>query len=95
MDDQKDKKPRWFGPKRNGFGIRPNSWQGWVFVATGLVVELSAIGISHSAYQSWFVAKTVGYGFNPATWQGWLATVAPIAIFLLIGWYIYNKQRGD
>jgi preprotein translocase subunit SecE len=22
----------WFGPKRIGFGLRPQTWQGWLFV---------------------------------------------------------------
>lgn len=30
----------WFGPKRIGWGIRPQTWQGWVVtvVATGVLV---------------------------------------------------------
>ena len=32
----------WFGPKRIGYGLRPQTWQGWlvtaVFVAVVLVV---------------------------------------------------------
>ena len=23
----------WFGPKRIGFGLRPQTWQGWLIVA--------------------------------------------------------------
>lgn len=32
----------WFGPKRIGFGIRPQTWQGWavVLVAVALVIAV-------------------------------------------------------
>ena len=36
----------WFGPKRVGFGLRPQTWQGWVViivvVAAVIVVRLVA-----------------------------------------------------
>ncbi len=28
----------WFGPKRVGFGIRPQTWQGWLVVLIVLAV---------------------------------------------------------
>jgi len=31
-----DRKP-WFGPKRIGFGLRPQTWQGWL-VTLGAVL---------------------------------------------------------
>lgn len=36
-----DSKRPWFGPKRIGFGIRPQTWQGWlitVLVVVAIVV---------------------------------------------------------
>lgn len=38
-----DQRP-WFGPKRIGYGLRPQTWQGWTmtgaFIAIVLVVVL-------------------------------------------------------
>jgi hypothetical protein len=31
----------WFGPKRIGYGLRPQTWQGWTIV---LVLAAAAIG---------------------------------------------------
>jgi predicted amidophosphoribosyltransferase len=28
----------WFGPKRVGYGIRPQTWQGWLIVAVFVAV---------------------------------------------------------
>lgn len=39
MSSTKSRKP-WFGPKRFGFGISPQTWQGWVVV---LVVALAIV----------------------------------------------------
>ena len=33
----KPKRP-WFGPKRVGYGIRPQTWQGWLIVAVFVAV---------------------------------------------------------
>jgi hypothetical protein len=33
----KPKRP-WFGPKRIGYGIRPQTWQGWLIVAVFVAV---------------------------------------------------------
>ncbi|MGD0083076.1 MAG: hypothetical protein ABSD78_07750 [Acidimicrobiales bacterium] len=35
-DDQQDHRP-WFGPKRVGYGFRPQTWQGWLIVAVFVV----------------------------------------------------------
>lgn len=39
----RDRRP-WFGPKRVGWGIRPQTWQGWsivaAFVAAVIVLSL-------------------------------------------------------
>lgn len=37
-----DRKP-WFGSKRVGIGIRPQTWQGWVIVAVGIVVVIVGV----------------------------------------------------
>lgn len=45
----------WFGPKRVGFGVRPQSWQGWaailgliaVLVVVALVVVLLTAHLGH------------------------------------------------
>lgn len=39
MSSTKSRKP-WFGPKRLGFGISPQTWQGWVIV---LLVALAVV----------------------------------------------------
>jgi hypothetical protein len=30
----------WFGPKRIGFGLRPQTWQGWAIVAAFTIVVI-------------------------------------------------------
>jgi hypothetical protein len=42
--NQQDRRP-WFGPKRIGFGLRPQTWQGWLIVAvlTAAVVILAIV----------------------------------------------------
>jgi hypothetical protein len=37
----------WFGPKRVGFGLRPQTWQGWAIVL-GVAAIVIAIGIISS-----------------------------------------------
>lgn len=37
-----DRKP-WFGSKRVGFGIRPQTWQGWVVMAVFVVVLIVVV----------------------------------------------------
>jgi hypothetical protein len=29
---------KWFGPKRIGYGLRPQTWQGWLIVVVPVVV---------------------------------------------------------
>lgn len=40
-NDQQDHRP-WFGPKRVGYGIRPQTWQGWLLIAVGTAVVIVA-----------------------------------------------------
>jgi hypothetical protein len=40
-ENVQDHRP-WFGPKRAGYGIRPQTWQGWLVVA-GFVVVIVAV----------------------------------------------------
>jgi hypothetical protein len=39
-----DKRP-WFGPKRVGYGLRPQTWQGWAVLLGGcaIVVALATL----------------------------------------------------
>jgi hypothetical protein len=30
----------WFGPKRVGYGLRPQTWQGWLIIALFVVVVI-------------------------------------------------------
>lgn len=39
MAENDDEKRPWFGPKRSGFGISPQTWQGWV-VTLAVVVAV-------------------------------------------------------
>ncbi len=39
-----DRHRAWFGPKRIGFGLRPQTWQGWL-VTAGLAALAVAIGV--------------------------------------------------
>jgi hypothetical protein len=34
----------WFGPKRIGWGLRPQTWQGWLVIAV-LVVAIVLIAV--------------------------------------------------
>jgi hypothetical protein len=36
----------WFGPKRIGYGLRPQTWQGWAIVLTVLTVVAVVIAIA-------------------------------------------------
>lgn len=35
----------WFGPKRIGFGLRPQTWQGWLVIIVPIAVILLVIDI--------------------------------------------------
>ncbi len=39
-----DGRRAWFGPKRVGFGLRPQTWQGWAVVAV-LAVAVVVVGL--------------------------------------------------
>jgi hypothetical protein len=41
--NQQGRRP-WFGPKRIGYGLRPQTWQGWLITAV-LVAVLILISI--------------------------------------------------
>jgi hypothetical protein len=41
-DSKKDPRRPWFGPKRIGWGLRPQTWQGWTIVNAGAVVVILA-----------------------------------------------------
>jgi hypothetical protein len=36
-NQDQDRRP-WFGPKRVGFGLRPQTWQGWAVTAAIVTV---------------------------------------------------------
>jgi len=38
--NQHDQRP-WFGPKRVGWGLRPQTWQGWLIIALFVVVIIA------------------------------------------------------
>ncbi|MDI5964954.1 hypothetical protein POF50_028605 [Streptomyces sp. SL13] len=38
-----DQRP-WFGPKRVGWGLRPQTWQGWTLTAV-IIVVVVAVGL--------------------------------------------------
>ena len=42
----------WFGPKRFGVGIRPQTWQGWLIVLFFLVVLITAATLLLSTHPS-------------------------------------------
>lgn len=35
----------WFGPKRIGFGLRPQTWQGWAVITAFVVVVLVIVDL--------------------------------------------------
>ena len=37
VENEGDKK-KWFGPKRIGYGIRPQTWQGWLVMMIPVVI---------------------------------------------------------
>jgi hypothetical protein len=43
MTNNSSRRP-WFGPKRVGFGLRPQTWQGWIvtFAFSAIVVIVIA-----------------------------------------------------
>lgn len=43
MNNSSEHRP-WFGPKRIGWGIRPQAWQGWA-ITVAVVAIIIAVGI--------------------------------------------------
>jgi hypothetical protein len=35
----------WFGPKRIGYGLRPQTWQGWLVVTVPVTAVLVVVGV--------------------------------------------------
>ncbi len=46
VPDQNGRKP-WFGPKRFGYGRRPQTWQGWLIAWAPLAVVLLIVVVRH------------------------------------------------
>jgi energy-coupling factor transporter transmembrane protein EcfT len=38
----------WFGPKRVGYGLRPQTWQGWAVVAIACLAVIVIVLITRS-----------------------------------------------
>ncbi|MDH2904369.1 MAG: hypothetical protein PXZ08_10545 [Actinomycetota bacterium] len=34
-------KKAWFGPKRIGYGVRPQTWQGWMVIAVAVIIIIA------------------------------------------------------
>jgi hypothetical protein len=84
VDEDKNKKNQWFGPKRNGYGFS---------TLVAVIIIVGSVTLAHDMHPSWFKPKTIGSGFTPATWEGWLITLSPIVVILLVTIGIYLKQR--
>ena len=37
----------WFGPKRVGYGLRPQTWQGWLLVLAPSAIVLIVVSLVH------------------------------------------------
>jgi hypothetical protein len=37
----------WFGPKRIGYGLRPQTWQGWLITVAFVVVVILIVALAH------------------------------------------------
>ena len=37
----------WFGPKRIGYGLRPQTWQGWLIIAVLVAVIILIATLTH------------------------------------------------
>ena len=38
---------KWFGPKRIGVGLRPQTWEGWLIVLVGVLAVFVVVGLFH------------------------------------------------
>ena len=36
----------WFGPKRIGFGLRPQTWQGWAITVVFVAIVLTIVFVA-------------------------------------------------
>lgn len=43
MTDQGKDRRSWFGPKRIGWGIRPQTWQGWTVTLVPAIVIIVVV----------------------------------------------------
>jgi hypothetical protein len=41
-----DRRP-WFGPKRVGYGLRPQTWQGWLAVLVLVAAIIVVVSLLH------------------------------------------------
>lgn len=60
----------WFGPKRIGWGYRPQTWQGWA--VTGLMVLVVAVAAPIARGTPWFYAvlvAVIAVPFAIIAWQ--------------------------
>jgi hypothetical protein len=44
VTETSDRRP-WFGPKRVGFGLRPQTWQGWTVVVVVVAAVIVAVSL--------------------------------------------------
>lgn len=88
------KKP-WFRRKRHLVDTNAVTWQGWVYIVTGVTIELAFVyGFKHF-YPGWFRPKMFGWGTTFNTWQGAVVIFSPVIVFVTGGYLIYRKQKND
>lgn len=46
MNESGTRRP-WFGPKRVGFGWRPQTWQGWLITLVPVGVVIVVVSLAH------------------------------------------------
>ena len=49
----------WFGPKRIGYGYRPQTWQGWLVIAVSVAATILVATATHSALASLIMLPVV------------------------------------
>ena len=57
--------PQWFEPRKFGWGIRPKTWQGWLYVAGMLLIPLLV----------WFIPSTLSFTTKFFIFDCWLLLV--------------------
>lgn len=45
MNESGARRP-WFGPKRIGFGLRPQTWQGWLITLVPVAVVIAVVTLT-------------------------------------------------